>query len=73
MAKIFLKLKIFYSNKGINRQKIKRKMKEEEKRIYTCRYCGKHIVSFSCSCENSKNSHIWKARKKQKEKKVKEE
>ncbi len=44
----------------------------EKEITYACRYCGKEVPSFNCTCEQSeKNSHIWKAKKKLKEKKVK--
>ncbi len=45
--------------------------KETQKGIYNCRYCGKDLTSFSCDCEDSKNSNIWKAQRKNKVKKGK--
>ncbi len=38
--------------------------KETPKGVYTCRYCGKDLISFNCDCENSKkNSYLWKAKR----------
>lgn len=34
-----------------------------KKGTYLCRYCGKELVSFNCDCEGSRNSDVWKAKK----------
>lgn len=49
--------------------KKKKKNKEIKKGVYICRYCGKEIASFNCSCLESKKLDIWKAKRRNNKKK----
>ncbi len=48
------------------------KKEKQTKGTYSCRYCGKELVSFNCDCKNSRNLDIWKAKRRNQKKKKKD-